>query len=107
MTEPAKKLELPLPVPRRGFVSIGIRAARRERGLTLDVGRQIRDARKEAGLEHKQLAELVGVHERTVIRWQDNHTRPTFERLVMLSIALNKPISYFFENGQPSATQEV
>lgn len=65
----------------------------------IPVARRLREARVEAGLTLKELAEALGVDTRTVARWQaeKNAQRPKYERLVQIARILNKPVSYFLE----------
>lgn len=52
--------------------------------LVLTNGELLAKARKDAGLQQSQLAELVGVSEETVSRWERNISDPTIRQLKVI-----------------------
>lgn len=48
-------------------------------------GDLIRAQRKMAGLTEEQVADLMGVHQSTVDRWENDDTVPTFDHLRQLA----------------------
>ena len=63
------------------------------------MGERIKAARNEAGYSQKRLARVMGVSFQAVQKWEKGNTRPRHERLRSLSLALNKPLSYFTGPG--------
>ncbi len=61
------------------------------------VARQVREARAEAELTQVELAAKCGVTLRGVQAWEQATRTPRMDALAALSLALGKPIDYFFE----------
>ncbi|MCM8804824.1 MAG: helix-turn-helix domain-containing protein [Candidatus Omnitrophica bacterium] len=66
------------------------------------IGFQIMLARKQMGLTQEELAKLLGVHQVTVAHWEIGKFEPNQDTIKKLSQILNKPISYFFSEGNYS-----
>ena len=64
--------------------------------FTIELGELIRKARTEAKLSQGELAEAAYVNQAAVSLIEKGKRSITAEEIVYLSIALNKPISYFF-----------
>lgn len=64
--------------------------------FTIELGELIRKARVEAKLSQGELAEAAYVNQAAVSLIEKGKRSITVEEIVYLSIALNKPISYFF-----------
>ena len=53
-------------------------------------GERLRTFRKKSGLTQPELAELIGVHETTIRRWENNYSgKPGMENIKALAKALN------------------
>jgi transcriptional regulator with XRE-family HTH domain len=57
------------------------------------VGRRIAEARRDAGLTQKELAQLVGVDETSVQAWEQGRTSP-YRRIRTLEYVLGRPGSW-------------
>ena len=51
----------------------------------MDFGKSFREARKGVGLSQKQVAEKLGIHQSNVSDWENNISRPEYEKLLELS----------------------
>ena len=50
----------------------------------MNLGENIRNARKAAGITQKQLADMLGIYQKDVSRWENNELTPnavTFEKI--------------------------
>ena len=56
-----------------------------------DIGKRIKDIRQQQKLTQKQFAELIGVTERGIQRYENGERKPTFD--VLISILDNVNIS--------------
>ena len=54
--------------------------------------KNIRQARKEAGLTQEQLAEKIGVTQGAIAQWENGITHPSYGILKPLAIALGKSL---------------
>jgi len=60
------------------------------------IGSRIKAAREDAGLTQLQLALLIGVRERTVVRWERGHNEPRTEMVVWrIAKATRKSLEFF------------
>lgn len=64
--------------------------------------KKIKTARKQLGLSVESLAFQIGklgrqVTRQTIENWEKGLTKPDAESLGLLSMALEKPVSYFFD----------
>jgi transcriptional regulator with XRE-family HTH domain len=64
--------------------------------LHLHWGRDIRAARKAAGLSRTELASMVGVAEITIARWETGFSGPRDARRVALAEVLGVPVGTLF-----------
>jgi DNA-binding XRE family transcriptional regulator len=62
----------------------------------------LKELRLEANLTQKQLAQLVGVSERTIIFWEVGSVFPSFEALQSLYQVLGPDVYQAFQISQPS-----
>ena len=58
---------------------------------------RIKAAQAAAGLTNTALARELDVSERLVGKWRSGENRPSMGNLFLLSRALGKPVSWFFE----------
>lgn len=56
--------------------------------MTNDIGKFIQEIRKEKGLTQKELAELIGVSDKTISKWENGNSSPDTSMLMSLSEAL-------------------
>lgn len=56
--------------------------------MTNDIGKFIQEIRKEKGLTQKELAELIGVSDKTISKWETGNSSPDTSMLMSLSEAL-------------------
>lgn len=66
---------------------------------TIDFGRKIKDLRKSKKITQLELAEKIGSSKTTVSSWERGANKPTVENIQAISVALNIPITYFFDNN--------
>jgi len=60
------------------------------------IGKRIRAAREDANLTQLELALMIGVRERTVVRWEQGHNFPRTEMtLWRVAKATRKPLEFF------------
>lgn len=64
--------------------------------FTIAMGKLIREARREAQLNQKELAQLIYRRQGTLSDIENGKVRVDTETIVYLAANLNKPISYFF-----------
>ena len=64
--------------------------------FTIAMGKLIREARREAQLNQKELAQLIYRRQGTLSDIENGKSRVDTETIVYLAAYLNKPISYFF-----------
>lgn len=61
-----------------------------------DIGDLIRSARQDAKLTQLELALMIGVRERTVVRWEQGHNEPRTEMVLWrIAKATRKPLEFF------------
>jgi transcriptional regulator with XRE-family HTH domain len=87
------------------------RQRRRRRGAPLgvalpsiqevNVGRRLRELRKEHGLSIRALAEKSGLNVNTLSLIENGKTSPSVSTLQRIAVALQTPITSFFETGVP------
>ena len=71
------------------------------------VGRRIASARIEAGLIQRELAELIGVHESSIRKYERGTTQPRPHRIRAIAQATNKPLSHFVDDASSDAPGDV
>lgn len=59
----------------------------------MTIGERIKQARKEAGLTQKKLAEKIGIAETTIRRYESNERQPRIEQLYKISETIGVPIN--------------
>lgn len=55
----------------------------------MDLGKNLKNARKEAGLTQKELAEIIGVYAKDICRWETGERTPNAITLGEICRALN------------------
>jgi transcriptional regulator with XRE-family HTH domain len=73
----------------------------------VDVGRKLRDLRRERRLTQSDLASRVGIQQSDLCRMENGHYRVTLENLVKLLSELRVSMSEFFHEGSPSPVSEA
>ncbi len=75
----------------------------------LHVGKRLRRRRRLLGLTQQQLAESIGIRFQQIQKYECGANRVTASRLYELAVALNVPVTYFFDGLQqaPAATPTV
>lgn len=63
--------------------------------MNKEVGRRIRQARKEAGLTQAELGDSLGISGNAVTKLEGGHSALTIENLLGLYRVLHKPFGYF------------
>ncbi|MCS7208527.1 MAG: XRE family transcriptional regulator, partial [Fimbriimonadales bacterium] len=71
------------------------------------LGHKIRLAREEALMSQSELAEQLGVSQSMVSQYELDKVDITVETLTRIADVLNKPISYFFTNGDTFPVSET
>lgn len=67
----------------------------------IDVGRRLRELRNGQGLSIRSLAEMSGLNFNTLSLIENGKTSPSVSTLQQLALALQVPISSFFETEPP------
>lgn len=67
----------------------------------VNVGRRLRELREERGLSIRALAEKSGLNVNTLSLIENGKTSPSVSTLQQIAIALQSPITAFFETGAP------
>jgi transcriptional regulator with XRE-family HTH domain len=67
----------------------------------VNVGRRLRELREERGLSIRALAEKSGLNVNTLSLIENGKTSPSVSTLQRIAIALQAPITAFFETGAP------
>ncbi|MET8694663.1 helix-turn-helix transcriptional regulator [Streptomyces bauhiniae] len=57
------------------------------------IGLQIRNARKAAGLTQIRLGERIGCDDKTISRWENGHHPPDLNDLLLIADACNVPLA--------------
>jgi transcriptional regulator with XRE-family HTH domain len=63
----------------------------------------LRRARKELKLSQTELAELLGAHRSTVVRWERGVSVPSHDQVLQLVEKLAKPIEWFYDQSLPES----
>ena len=51
----------------------------------MDFGKNFKEARKQSGYSQKQVAEKLGIYQSNVSDWENNVSRPEYEKLIELA----------------------
>ncbi len=65
----------------------------------MDIGKIIKELRKEAGLSQTQLAKMVGYSQSEIARWERNEREPTAKAIKKLAKVLDCSCDYLL--GEP------
>lgn len=65
----------------------------------MNLGENIRAARKKAGVTQRQLADKMGVYQKDVSRWENGEHAPTIDLLVEICKALEVSADLLLETG--------
>lgn len=60
----------------------------------MNIGKRLKDLRKESGMTLKEVASLIGIKLQQVSKWENNITRPEYENLIMLAKIYNVSTDY-------------
>ena len=71
---------------------------------SIPFGANLKALRKKAGLTQSQLADLIGVHETTIRRWENNGDSPRAEDISSLAKALGVSEADMLNDPTPSST---
>ena len=63
----------------------------------MDLGGNIRTARKAAGLTQKQLADKLGIYQKDVSRWENNELTPNAVTFARICKAIHASADELFE----------
>lgn len=61
--------------------------------VTKNIGKFIQELRKEKGLTQKELAEIIGVSDKTISKWENGNSSPDTSMLLSLSEALDATVN--------------
>lgn len=51
----------------------------------MEFGKFFKDCRKESGLSQREVAERLGIHQSNISDWENNISRPDYEKLIELA----------------------
>jgi transcriptional regulator with XRE-family HTH domain len=66
-------------------------------------GERIRQARVKNGMRQLDLAHEIGVSERNVVRWENNHHAPRADTLAAIAKATGQDLAFFFGEDEEDA----
>lgn len=72
----------------------------------MEMGKLIRQARKNEGLTQEELAQKMGISYQNVSQWESNLRNPKIESLRKIANACGVPLSYFVLDMEPIAWPE-
>lgn len=61
------------------------------------IGANLRKARRDKKLSQEDVAQLLGVHRATLIRWESDLSEPPTENIEELARHLERPVDWFYE----------
>ena len=70
-------------------------------------GERLKKLRKKAGVTQEKLADLIGVHETTIRRWENQGDNPKLGEMKALAQALNVPESDLLNDPPPNSGEWV
>ena len=74
--------------------------------IDVNVGRRMRQRRWMLGMTQQQLAQNVGIKFQQIQKYETGMNRVSASRLYEIAVALDVPISYFFEGASGSSDPE-
>lgn len=74
-------------------------AAQKER-RKMNINENIKKARKAAGITQKELAEMIGVHQKDISRWENGERTPSIEAFSGICKALKTSADMLLEIGK-------
>jgi len=74
--------------------------------IDVNVGRRIRQRRWMLGMTQQQLAQNVGIKFQQIQKYESGMNRVSASRLYEIALALDVPISFFFEGASGSSDPE-
>lgn len=66
----------------------------------MSINENIKKARKEAGITQKELAEVIGVHQKDISRWENGERTPSIEAFANICKALKASADTLLEIGK-------
>ena len=60
----------------------------------MTIAERLKDARKKKGINHKSLAEMIGVYTKDISRWETGVRTPSAEYIIQLCKALDISADY-------------
>lgn len=69
----------------------------------VDIAKRIRQARVEAHLSQEQLAQAVGVSDKSISAYEKGRSTPPVNKLKKIAQSTNHPIGYFSDEDVPEA----
>lgn len=72
-----------------------------------ELRKKIRKARVAADLSQKQLAEELGISEKTISAYEKGRAIPPVPTLEKISNITDRPIQYFVKNGRKDIVEEI
>jgi len=76
-----------------------------EEQIRKDIGTRIYVQRYKAGFSQKDLAEVIGVSGQMLHKYENGSSNITSQKLLLCAKALNKPVGYFFGDGEDDGMQ--
>jgi len=76
--------------------------SRRELAIHAHVGLRIKQAREQAGMTPRDLANRLGVTVARVVGYETGNERLTARQIFAVATVLHKSVSYFFEDLEPA-----
>lgn len=64
----------------------------------MDIGKIIKELRKEAGLSQTQLAKMVGYSQSVITKWENGESEPNAKAIVKLAKALDCSCDFYSES---------
>ena len=76
-----------------------------EQQIREDIGTRIYVQRYKAGLSQKELATAIGVSGQMLHKYENGSSNITSQKLLLCAKALNKPVGYFYGDGEDDEMQ--
>ncbi len=64
----------------------------------MTLGERIRKARQQEGVGTEALAESLGVHRRTIERWERGDVEPSRAKVRLLALLLGRSVEWFYND---------
>lgn len=68
-------------------------------GAMLKVGKKIKEARREGRITQSELAQAIGVSDKSISAYESNRISPPLKIIEKIAEQTERPLTYFFEDN--------